>query len=77
MYILLRNLDEAVAATLELESFKSVKFVVKIARVQLDLVPLESHVFACSLLHCELWSMCVYIHVEIELAIFQTLFPII
>ena len=37
-----RNLDAAVTATLELESYKDVKSVMKIAQVQLDEVPLES-----------------------------------
>lgn len=39
-----KNLDEAVAATLELESFKNVKPVVKIAQAQLDVVPSESDI---------------------------------
>lgn len=39
-----KNLDEAVAATLELESFKIVKPVVKIAQAQLDVVPSESDI---------------------------------
>ena len=39
-----RNLDEAVAVTLELESFKNIKPAIKVAQAQLDVQPLVSDV---------------------------------
>ena len=39
-----RNLDEAVAATLELESFKNIKPVVKVAQAQPNVQPLVSDI---------------------------------
>ena len=39
-----RNLDEAVAATLELELFKNIKPVVKVAQAQPEVQPLVSDV---------------------------------
>ena len=45
--------------------------------VVINLLKVRHDVFTCSLLHRELRNMYVSIHVEIELVVFHTLFPII